>query len=50
MASWVCVSSSVPNWLSMSVFRSSVCHGVVSLAMRRPAKSLVRVSLRHMLL
>jgi len=46
MASWVCVSGFVPNWLSVSVFRSSVC--VVSLAMRRPSKSLARVSLRYM--
>ena len=34
MASWVCMSGFVPNWRSVSVFRSSVC--VVSLAMRRP--------------
>jgi len=48
MASWVCVSGFVPNWLSVSVFRSSVC--VVNLAMRRPSssKSLARVSLRYM--
>jgi len=46
MASWVCVSGFVPNWLSVSEFRSSVC--VVSLAMRRPSNSLARVSLRYM--
>ena len=45
MASWVCVSGFVPNRLSLSVFRSSVC--VVNLAMRRPSKSLARVSLRY---
>jgi len=46
MASWVCVSGFVPNWLSVGVFKSSLC--VVSLAMRRPSKSLARVSLRCM--
>ena len=44
MASWVGVSVFPPNWLSVSVFRSSVC--VVSLVMRRPSKSLSKVSLR----
>jgi len=47
MASCVCVSGFVPNWLYVSVLKSSVC--VVSLAMRRPSKSLVRVSLRFTL-
>jgi len=46
MASWVCMLGFVPNWLSVSVFSSSVC--VVSLAMRRPSKSLSRVSLKFM--
>jgi len=46
MASYVCVSGFVSNWLYVSVFKSSVC--VVSLAMRRPWKSLARVSLRYM--
>jgi len=41
MASWVCVSGFVPNWLSLSVMRSSVC--VVSPVMRRPSKRLARV-------
>ena len=48
MASCVCVSGFVPNWVYVSVLKSSVC--VVSLAMslRRPSKSLARVSLRYM--
>jgi len=46
MASCVCMSGFVLNWLYVSVLKSSVC--VVSLAMRRPSKSLARVSLRHM--
>jgi len=46
MAWWVFVSGFVLNWLSVSVFRSSVC--AVSLAMRRPLKSFARVSLRYM--
>jgi len=46
MALCVCVSGFVPNVLYVSVLKSSVC--VVSLAMRRPSKSLARVSLRYM--
>jgi len=46
MASGVCVSGFVPNWLYVSILKSSVC--VVSLEMRRPSKSLARVSLRYM--
>ena len=45
-ASWVCMFGFVPNWLSVSVLRSSVC--VVSLVMRRLSKSLARESLRYM--
>jgi len=48
MASWVCVSGFVPNWLDVSVLKSSVTVCVVSLAMRRPSKSFARVSLRYM--
>ena len=46
MASWVCVWGFVPNWLSVNVFRSSVC--VVIFVLRRPLKSLARVSLKYM--
>jgi len=47
MALCVCVSGFVPSWLYVSVLKSSVC--VVSLAMRRPSKSLAKVSLRYTL-
>ena len=46
MASCVCLSGFVPNWIFVSVLKSSVC--VVNLEMRRPSKSLARVSLRYM--
>jgi len=45
IASCVCVSGFVPSWLYVSVLRSSVW--VVSLEIRRPSKSIARVSLRH---
>jgi len=45
IASWVCVSSFVPSWLSVRLLWSAVC--VVSLVMRRPPKSLTRVSLKY---
>jgi len=46
MTSCVCVLGFVPSWLYVSVLKSSM--RVVSLPMRRPSKSLARVSLRNM--